>query len=90
MGMCANKIILQYDLITGHLIGKRMILLERCPMDSQRSPRVRETSKGVQPQGGGKWESLVWCVLLMLKWLTCRVCRRSPRPVAISYPGPLN
>jgi hypothetical protein len=28
MGICANKIILQYDLI-GHLIGNRMILLER-------------------------------------------------------------
>jgi hypothetical protein len=28
VGMCANKIIPQYDLI-GHLIGKRMILLGR-------------------------------------------------------------
>ena len=89
LGICANKIIPGYDLI-GHIIGKGMILLERCLMDSQRSPHVRETSKGVQPKGGSKGGYLVWCVLLVLKWLTCRVCRRSPRPVAISYPGPLN
>jgi hypothetical protein len=88
--MCANKIILQYDLI-GHLIGKRMILLERCLMDSQRSPHVRETSKGVQPQGGGQGGVSSVVRLAYVKVTNFPSLPAQPSPsVAISYPGPLN